>query len=183
MPLVEELSGNRERRHRAENVQQVLAVGLFRARAEIEVVLVQCPAAAVAGAGQTRRIDEGVVLEEPHEDASENPRDGHLSQAVFAPGIVGARGPFARGRLPVLLLQGRFQVRTFSAPHPQVAFEVRPQAREVGEQTAGVDHSPSRLPRASPEAFQISHNTGGVSLPPAYQTDVVPVVWTTRGLG
>ena len=158
VPLVEYLSGNRERRHRAENVQQVLAIGLFRLRAEIEVVLVECPAAPVAGPGQTRRIDEGVVLEEPHEDAAENPGDSHLHQVLVAPGVVGIGGALTRERLPVLLLEGRFQIRAFPAPRPQVVFEVGPQARQIREQSAGVDHAPPRLPPAG--GFRASHMGG-----------------------
>ena len=59
VPLVEDRPGDRERRHLAEDVKQVLAVALGRVRAEIEVVLVERPAAPVAGAGEARRGRRG----------------------------------------------------------------------------------------------------------------------------
>ena len=128
VPLVEDRPGDRQRRHLAEDVKQVLAVALGRVRAEIEVVLVKRPAAPGAGAGEARRVDEGVVLEEPHEDASENPGDGHLRETFFAPRIVGVGGgPFPRDGPPVLLLQGLLQVRVFLAALAQVALEIGPQ--------------------------------------------------------
>lgn len=146
MPLVEELSGDRQRRHRAEDVQQVLAVGVRWVRAKIQVVLVEGPAAPVAGAGQARRVDKCVVLQKTHEDAAENPGDGDLHQVLFAPGIVGLGGAFARGRPPVLALEECIQFRVVLAPLAQVVLEVRPQTRQVRKQTSGVDHrSPRRL--------------------------------------
>ena len=102
--LVEDLVCDRQRSHRTEDMEQVLAVAVGRVRSEIDSVFVERPFAPVAGTGEAWRVDKRVVFEEPHEDASENPGDGHLRQALFAPCFVGAGGPFARERLPVFLL-------------------------------------------------------------------------------
>ena len=48
--LVEDTVGNGQRGHRAKNVEQVVAVALFRVRPEVEGVLVERPLAPTAGA-------------------------------------------------------------------------------------------------------------------------------------
>ena len=46
----------------------------------------------VAGAGDDRVLDQVVVLAEADEDGAEDPGDGDLGHAVFAPHLEGGRG-------------------------------------------------------------------------------------------
>ena len=64
--------------------------------------------------------------------------------ARVAPDRVRLRGPPGRVRRAVLVAQRGVQIRVLPAPDAQVVFKVRPQALQVGEQAAGVDHAAPR---------------------------------------
>ena len=139
---VEQLGGGRVGTHLVEAVEQVVAVrmGAPVRVAEVQFVLIQGALAPLAGAGQQRCLDEGVVLQEAHKDAAQDPGDRGLGEEGLAPDLVGVAGAPGLLRGPILVPQARVDLR--HGPHPiaQVVLQLLEQALEVLQQLRGVDH-------------------------------------------
>jgi hypothetical protein len=127
------VGGGGEASHLLEGVEQIVPVRVgppFRLL-EVELMLVQCPLAPLAGAGQQRGRDEPVVRQEAHEDAAQNhPGHRRLSREPAPPDPVSiARAPGVL-RPAILLPQRCVDRRDLPNPLAQVILQRLKQALE-----------------------------------------------------
>ena len=87
LPLGEQVLGRRDLADLAEDVQEILAVGVVGVLAEEDFVRVLGQPAPLALAGQPALVDQVVVLHEAHEDAGQHPGHRHLIQVVVPPDL------------------------------------------------------------------------------------------------
>ena len=88
-----------------EDVQQVVAVRVDRAGAEVEGLAVRSACIAFSRPGDQRRFDQAVVLRKTHEHAAEQPRNRGLDQRAAAPDAEGVAGAPGLLRSPVFLFE------------------------------------------------------------------------------
>ena len=68
-----------------EDVMEIFAVGVVRMFSEEEFVRILGQLAAFAFPGQPAFVDQLIVFHEPHEDAGQHPRHGHLIEIIVPP--------------------------------------------------------------------------------------------------
>ena len=78
-----------------EDVLEVLPVGVVGVLAEEEFVRILGQLPPLALTGQPALVDQVVVFHEPHEDAGQHPRHGHLIQIVLPPDLIRLGGAAA----------------------------------------------------------------------------------------
>ena len=66
---------------------EILPVGVVRVFAEEEFVRILGQPAAFAFPGQPAFVDQMIVFHEPHEDAGQHPRHGHLIEIILPPDL------------------------------------------------------------------------------------------------
>ena len=138
----EDLLGARQLGQLVEDAQQVVALVGLLGLAQVQFPLVAGLLEPLAGPGDLGRVDEPVVLQEPHEDAGEHPGRRRLRDRIAPPVLVVLRRPLGLLRPLVLLAQPLAHLRHLGrlAPLEQVGFEPLEQLLQVGEQGLAVDH-------------------------------------------
>ena len=131
MPLVEKLGARRQFLDFPERIDDIVAVRVQRVRFEIDVAIFRRLAHPRARPREHRRIDDVVVFEKPHEDASQNPCDRNLRQVLFAPGLERRYGTACLFRGLVLRADGSVNLLFVLAALAQIAFERLEQLAQV----------------------------------------------------
>jgi len=122
------------------NVEEIFAVAIGGMGADVEGVLIVSGSEAVAGAGEQRVIEEGVVIQKTDEDAAENPRDADLSEEVFAPFEEGSGGAFVGEGGSVLGAEIGVDGRSVRGACAEIGLKFGEKALEVFKQRDAVDH-------------------------------------------
>ena len=123
-----------------EYVEEVVAVRVGRPGAEVQRLPVLGACIAFARTGDQRCVDKAVVFGEAHEDATEQPRDGSLTQRGGAPDQERVAGPFGVPRSPVLLLQDGRHLGNVLGALGEILFELPQLPAQIGQKILAVDH-------------------------------------------
>ena len=117
-----------EFRQSVEDRQEILPVGVGRVLGEIEFVLVPRAAETLVRAGNPRRVDQAVVLQESGEDATEDPRHGNLRDRIRPPRLERQGRPLGLPRGVVLGTDCLAYLRDFIAPGAEVGLQLPQQS-------------------------------------------------------
>ena len=99
------------------------AVGVFWVGAEERELGVECFLPAAFRPGDPDRLDQGVVLAEPDEHASEHPCDRCLGDPIIAPGDPGRRSALLIQGALVFLLPASLQLSVGRDPGTQILLQ------------------------------------------------------------
>ena len=125
-----------------ENSNQVIAVVERGVRAKVKLMLIACPLQPFSRSGDPGRVNQRVVLQEPHEHAGEDPGGRRLGDVITPPLLESLCGAVGLCRLLVLLPQLRSHSGNLGrlAPFEQVGLEPLEQLLEVRKESGTIDH-------------------------------------------